>query len=140
MVTVREVDAAKLVAVLKEELKKVEQIKPPAWSAFAKSSVARQRPPQQPDFWYVRAASMMRRIYLDGPVGVQKLRTFYGGRKRRGVAPARSRTGGGSVVRKMLQQLEAAGFVEKAKKSEGRRMTPKGQKFLDNMAYKTRAG
>jgi len=140
MTTVRDVDAAKLVAVLKEELKKVKEIQPPMWSAFAKSSVARQRPPQQPDFWYVRGASLLRRIYLDGPVGVQKLRTFYGGRKRRGVAPARSRIGGGSVVRKMLQQLEAAGFVEKAKKAEGRKLTAKGQKFLDNLAYKVQAG
>jgi len=139
MVTARDVDAAKLVAVLKEELKKVNEIQPPAWSAFAKSSVARQRPPKQPDFWYIRGASLLRRLYLDGPVGVRKLQTFYGGRKRRGARPARSRTGAGSNLRKLLQQLEAAGFVEKAKKTEGRKLTPKGQKFLDNLAHKTQA-
>jgi len=135
MVGARDVDAARLVAAVKEELKKVTEIQPPAWAAFAKSSVARQRPPQQHDFWYIRGASLLRRLYLDGPVGVQKLRTFYGGRKRRGAAPARSRIGAGSGLRKLLQQLEAAGFVEKAKKAEGRKLTPKGQKFLDNLAH-----
>ena len=35
MVNVMDVDAAKLVAAAKEELKKVEQIKPAEWAEFA---------------------------------------------------------------------------------------------------------
>lgn len=136
MVTVRDVEAKKLVLAVKEELKKINEIQPPVWSNYAKSSVNRQRPPEQPDFWYTRAASLMRRIYLDGPVGVEKLRSFYGGRKRRRTKPARFRKGSGSVVRKLLQQLETAGFVEKDKKANGRRITAKGRKFLDNIASK----
>ncbi len=136
MVTVRDVDARKLVWAAKEELKQVKDIKPPDWSRYAKSGVSRQRPPEQPDFWYIRGASLMRRIYLDGPVGVEKLKTFYGGRKRRRTKPARFRKSSGSVIRKLLQQLETAGFVEKDKKSSGRKITPKGRKFLDNTANK----
>lgn len=136
MVTVMDVEAKKLVLAVKEELKKINEIQPPVWSNYAKSSVNRQRPPEQPDFWYTRAASLMRRIYLDGPVGVEKLRSFYGGRKRRRTKPARFRKGSGSVVRKLLQQLETAGFVEKDKKANGRRITAKGRKFLDNIASK----
>ena len=136
MVTVRDVNARKLVWAVKEELKQVKDIEPPAWSRYAKSGVSRQRPSEQPDFWYIRGASVMRRIYLDGPVGVEKLRTFYGGRKRRRTKPARFKKSSGSVIRKLLQQLETAGFVEKAKKSSGRKITPKGRKFLDNIANK----
>ena len=136
MVNVMDVDAAKLVAAAKEELKKVEQIKPAEWAEFAKSGSHKARPPEQTDFWYVRAASLMRRIYIDGPVGTEKLRTFYGGRKRRGTKPARFGKGSGSVIRKLLQQLEAAGFVEKQKKGKGRMLTNKGRKFMDNIAYK----
>lgn len=136
VVTVRDVHARKLVWVVKEELKSVKEIKPPVWSVYAKSGVNRQRPPEQPDFWYIRGASLLRRIYLDGPVGVEKLRTFYGGRKRRGTKPARFRKGSGSVVRKLLQQLETAGFVEKEKNGSGRKITSKGRKFLDNIANK----
>lgn len=136
VVTVRDVHARKLVWVVKEELKSVEEIKPPVWSRYAKSGVNRQRPPEQPDFWYIRGASLLRRIYLDGPVGVEKLRTFYGGRKRRGTKPARFKKSSGSGIRKLLQQLEAAGFVKKRENGSGRVITPKGTKFLDNIANK----
>jgi small subunit ribosomal protein S19e len=136
MVTAREVQADKLVSVVKEDLKKVGEIKPPVWATVAKSSVAKNRPPEQEDFWFMRAASVLRRIYMDGPVGVAKLRTAYGGRKKRGTRPPEFRDGGGSILRKVLQQLETAGYVEKSKKGVGRKVTPKGQKLLDNAAYK----
>jgi len=136
MVTAKEINAAKLVAAVKEELKKMNEIKPPQWAIFAKSGAHRTRPPGQSDFWYIRGASLLRRIYLDGPVGIEKLRTFYGGRKRRGTKPARFRKASGSVIRKLLQQLETAGLVEKDKKSKGRKITSKGRKFLDNIANK----
>jgi small subunit ribosomal protein S19e len=136
MVSVKDVNAAKLIAAAKEELKKLEQIKPAEWATYAKSGSHRSRPPEQTDFWYVRAASLMRRIYIDGPVGTEKLKTFYGGRKRRGTKPARFRKASGSVIRKLLQQLEQTGLVEKPKNGKGRMLTNKGRKFMDNLAYK----
>ncbi len=137
MVAVQEVEARKLIARLKEELKKVEAIKPPAWINFAKSGASRERPPIQPDFWYIRSASILKRIYLNGPIGVERLKTFYGGRKRRGTKPARFKKASGSILRKILQQLEAAGFVEKLDKKgvKGRKISTTGRKFLDKIAY-----
>jgi small subunit ribosomal protein S19e len=133
VVTARDVDAAKLIAGAKEELKKVEEIKAPTWSVFVKSGVSKERPPVQQDFWYIRAASLLRRIYIDGPVGTAKLRTYYGGRKRRGHRKARSRRGSGAILRKLMQQLEKAELIKKIDK--GRVITNKGQKFLDRIAY-----
>ena len=133
MVSVRGVSAEKLVSVLKEELKKVQEIQPPSWSRFVKSGVSRERPPEQEDFWYIRAASLMRRIYLEGPVGVSKLRTFYGGRKQLGHRPPHFRKSSGNILRKLLQQLEKAGFVEKADK-KGRKITSKGVKVLNKVS------
>lgn len=137
MVAVQEVPAAKLIARLKEELKKIDAIKPPAWAVFVKSGVSRERPPMQSDFWYIRAASVLRRIYLDGPVGIEKLKTFYGGRKRRGHKRAHFKKASGSILRKILQQLEAAGLVEKLDKKgiKGRVVSSAGRKFLDRTAY-----
>lgn len=132
MVTAREVPAAKLIDKTKEELKKIEDIKPLPWSRFVKSGAHRHRPPEQDDFWYTRAASILRRIYIDGPVGVERLRSFYGGRKRRGYKPAHSKKAGGNILRKILQQLEKAGLIEKSGK--GRKISSKGQDFLDRMA------
>jgi small subunit ribosomal protein S19e len=101
-----------------------------------KTGTHRQFPPQQDDWWYIRVASILRRIYLDGPVGVQRLRTYYGGRKDRGHKPEKFRKAGGSIIRKCLQQLEAAGLIEKNKdsKRKGRVISEKGKKFLSNIA------
>ncbi|MEM5773214.1 MAG: 30S ribosomal protein S19e [Candidatus Aenigmatarchaeota archaeon] len=132
MVSAKLVDPQKLVERLKEELKKLEEIKPPEWAKFAKSGVHKQRPPEQLDFWYIRAASVLRRIYVDGPVGVERLRSYYGGRRKRGFFPQHFRKASGAIIRKILQQLEKAGLVEKTKK--GRKITAKGQKLLDNIA------
>lgn len=136
MVSTKEVSAAKLNVAVKEELKKLEQIKAPEWITYAKSGSHKARPPESTDFWYMRSASVLRRIYLDGPVGTEKLRTYYGGRKRRGTKPARFRKSSGSVIRKILQQLESAGMIQKDKEGSGRIVTSKGQKFIDNIAHK----
>jgi small subunit ribosomal protein S19e len=29
-----------------------------------------------PDWWFVRAASMLRKLYLRGPIGVSRMRKF----------------------------------------------------------------
>ncbi|KAF0214562.1 MAG: small subunit ribosomal protein S19e, partial [bacterium] len=68
MVSAREVDPQKFNGMLKEELKKVKEITPPAWSQFVKSGAHRERIPQQDDFWYVRSAAVLRRFYLDNSV------------------------------------------------------------------------
>ncbi|MEM2874831.1 MAG: 30S ribosomal protein S19e [Candidatus Hadarchaeales archaeon] len=135
--SVREVRADRLIGALKEELKKLGEVRPPEWSRYVKTGASRERPPEQPDWWYVRAASILRRIYLDGPVGVSRLRTYYGGRQNRGQAPEHSRRGGGKIVRTVLQQLERAGLVTKAERS-GRKLTSKGSSLLEGLAEKLR--
>lgn len=132
MVSVREVPADKFISKLKEELKNVKEIAPPAWSHFVKSGTHNQRPPEQPDFWYIRSASVLRRIYLDGSVGTERLRSYFGGRKNLGHQPAHFRKSSGAIIRKILQQLEVAGLVEKDKK--GRKISGKGMKFLSDVA------
>ena len=72
---------------------------------------------------------------LNGIVGVGRLRTRYGSRKDRGSRPERFRKGGGKIIRVILQQSEAASFVEKIKTSKktGRQLTIKGKEFLDSI-------
>ncbi len=135
MVSAREVDAHKFNGLLKEELKKVNSIAPPAWSYFVKSGLPKERPPEQEDFWYIRSAAILRRLYMDNSVGVMKLRSYFGGRKRRGHKPARFRRSSGSIIRKILQQLETAGLVEKNANKVGRKLSPAGRKLLDKIAY-----
>ena len=135
MISPREVEPQKFVNALKEELKKVKEIAPLPWSQFVKSGMHRERIPQQDDFWYIRNASVLRRLYLDGSVGVERLRSYFGGKRRRGHKPAHFRKSSGSILRKILQQLETAGLVEKNPNKIGRKLTPAGRKLMDKIAY-----
>ncbi len=133
MVTARDVPADMLIARLADRLKNIEQIKPPEWALFAKTGVSRERPPDSPDWWYTRAASILRKLYLsEEPVGVGALRVVYGGRKRNGVRPAHFREGGGSNIRRILQQLEQSGLVKSTGK--GRVISPRGRSLVDEVS------
>jgi len=132
-VLIQDAPAEEFIKKAADELKN--KIKQPEWSLFVKTGVGRERPPEQNDWWYVRAASILRRIYLDGPVGVSRLRTYYGSRHRRGHKPAHFAKGSGKIIRTILQQLEEIGFIKKVEKpKKGRVITPEGQKFLDKIA------
>ncbi|KUG20937.1 MAG: 30S ribosomal protein S19e [Methanomicrobiaceae archaeon] len=136
MTTVYDVPADMLIRQTAEELKKIPEIQPPEWAAFVKTGVHKQMPPEDEDWWYVRAASVLRRVYIDGPVGIQRMRSFYGGKQDRGSNPYQFRRGSGAVLRKILQQLEAAGYV--AQNKEGRSISPAGRAFLDGIAHSQR--
>jgi len=131
MVSIRDVESSKLIKKTAEELEK--KIKEPDWAKFVKTGVSRERPPEQKNWWYLRSASILRRIYIDGPVGVSKLRSYYGGRQRRGCKPAHFKKGSGKILRVILQDLEKAGFV-KAEKRKGRIVTSEGQKFMASVS------
>jgi len=132
MVTAYDVEAAKLINAMAEKLKSDERIKPPVWIKYVKSGAHKERAPEEPDFWFKRSASLLRKIYMKGPIGVSYLTKEYSGRKHRGSAKERSGRAGGSIIRKSLQQLESAGLVEK--KGAGRIIAKKGRAFVDNTA------
>lgn len=137
MVNVFDVDASKFIVALTEQVKTMESIKPAEWSNIVKSSRHTERPPTQPDFWFIRTASILRSLYVHGPKGVQRLRMKYGGRKNRGSMPEKTYRGGGKIIRTILQQLEKEELVVKIMRSgrKGRQLTPKAVKLMDNVAY-----
>jgi small subunit ribosomal protein S19e len=136
MTTVYDVPADHIIRRTAEELKKRKEVTPPAWAAFAKTGVHKEMPPEDPDWWFIRAAAVLRRVYVDGPLGVERMRSFYGGNKNRGSRPNQFRKGSGSVLRKSLQQLEAAGLIIHDK--TGRKISPAGMAFLDNLSQEVK--
>ena len=125
---------------LAEALKKVPEFKAPDWIEFVKSSPSKERPIEDPDFWYKRAASILRQIYKHKVVGVNRLRTKYGSKLNRGMRPEHFVKAGGKIIRTILQQSDKAGFTEFIKdtrglkeKRIGRRITVKGKKFLEEI-------
>lgn len=119
---------------LAEALKKYPEFKAPEWAEYVKSGVSKQRPPENLDFWNMRAASILRQLYIKGVVGVSRLRTKYGSKKNRGSQPSRFMKASGKIIRTLLQQAEKAGLVEKVTGQQfGRRLTPRGREFLDSI-------
>jgi len=125
---------------LAEALKKISEFKEPEWIAFVKSGPAKERPIEDPDFWYKRSASILRQIYKKKVVGVNRLRTKYGSKKNRGFKPEKFKKAGGKIIRAILQQADQAGFTELAKdikgvrnKKPGRQLTQKGKEFMESI-------
>ena len=134
MTTAYDVPADVLIDRLSGYLKEnIREIQPPEWSGYVKTGSQAERVPQNPDWWYVRSASILRKIYMNGPVGVSRLRKEYGGRKRRGVRPAHFAKAGGNIIRTVLQQLEQAGLSQKDG-IKGRVVSGKGRSLLDAMS------
>ena len=142
MTTMYDADANELIEKAGEELKKNDNIKPPAWAAFAKTGMHKERPPVDKDWWYIRTASVLRKIYRLGPIGVSKLRVHYGGKKNRGMKKEHTYDGSGNIIRKVIQQLEKAGYVKQAQKGthKGRVITPQGKSFVDKVANQINKG
>ena len=135
MKTIYDVDAQQFVKLAASELKG--KISMPEWAKLVKTGSFKERPPENDDWWYMRASSMLRRIYIDGPVGTSRLRTFYGGLHRRGHKPAHTGKAGGKIIRTILIDMEKAGLLKKAdKQKKGRVVTPEGQKFVDSILRK----
>ncbi len=120
---------------LAQALKEIPEFQMPEWAMFVKTSVARARIPTEPDFYFKRAASILRQIYIKGVVGVNRLRTRYGGRQKRGrgFKPEHFKKGSGKMIRIILQQAEKAGLLEKSNennKRAGRKLTQAGKELL----------
>lgn len=136
MPTMQDVPTNELINKVAEELKNIKEIRPPSWSVFVKTGMHKERPPVREDWWYVRAAAVLRAVRRLGPVGVAKLRTKYGGKKNRGHMTEHAYKGSGSIIRKVLQQLDAAGLTKKVGEGikKGRVITPKGISIIDKVA------
>ena len=136
MVTLYDVPADALIEALAETLD--DELEAPEWARFAKSGPDREFPAEREDFWAIRAASVLRTVAINGPVGVERLATAYGGGKagsnRYGVAPRHRADGSRKVLRTLLQQLEDAGYLERPPNDEGRVVSAAGQSLLDTTA------
>jgi small subunit ribosomal protein S19e len=129
MVSVLEVPADALISRVSEKLKQNGEITPPEWAPHVKTGVHAERKPHSEEWWYVRCASVLRTLYIKPSTGVGRLRTKYGGRKSRGSRPEHHYDASGGILRKVLQQLERAGYVKK--EEYGRILTPQGRSLLD---------
>jgi len=137
MATLYDAPAEELIEAVAEDLAERDVVAEPEWAQFAKTGVNRELPPEQEDFWARRAASVLRKVAMDGPVGVERLSTEYGGTTggstRYRVAPDRKSDGSKKIIRTVLQQLEEEDLVEQ-QGGAGRIVSPDGRSLLDSTA------
>merc|ERR1712232_28348 len=127
--TVKDVPADVFIREYSLHLKRSGLLTLPKWVDLVKTGTQKELAPYDPDWYFVRAASLARHIYLRGGTGVGAFRKVYGHASRKGTCPSHFVKANGGLIRHILQQLEKAKVVEKAPKG-GRRITPTGQRDL----------
>lgn len=135
MPTIYDVFPQDLIKALAERLKNdYNAIEPPEESIFWKTANFKEKAPEDNEnFWYIRCASLMRKIYIKRAIGVNRLRKIYGGRSKNHVHKKHSKLASGAIIRRCLQQLESVDLV-KTIKGRGRMLTPAGESLLDKVA------
>ncbi|KAI9750630.1 MAG: Guanine nucleotide-binding protein G(I)/G(S)/G(T) subunit beta-1 [Chaenotheca gracillima] len=136
-VSVRDVDAQKFIIAYAAFLKRQGKLPIPGWVDTVKTSNSNELPPQSEDWYYIRAASVARHIYMRKTVGVGRLRKLHGSQKNRGSRPSHHVDASGSVDRKVMQSLEKINILEHDEDKGGRRITQSGQRDLDRIAQTT---
>jgi small subunit ribosomal protein S19e len=131
--TVKDVDQDKIVQGVALFLKKSGKLKVPDNMDIVKTSKARELGPSSPDWFYTRCASILRRLYHKGPIGVGCIKKIYGGNKRNGSCPSHFCRADGAIARRAIQALEHIKLVEKHPDG-GRKLSAQGQRDLDRIA------
>jgi small subunit ribosomal protein S19e len=136
-VTVRDVKAADFIKAYAEHLKRSGKMELPGWYDVVKTASFKEFSPADPDWYYIRAASIARKVYLRQFTGVGALKKAYGGAARKGVHRQHHQKASGGLIRHILQQLEEMSVVEKCPegvKKGGRKISQHGQQDLDRIA------
>ena len=129
------VQPEKIIEILANKLKEYPEISPPEGSEFWKTAFFKELAPiDSENFWYIRCASILRKVKKFGPVGVNKLRKFYGGKNRKGKGVHHSAKASGKIIRVALQQLGEANLL-KMKEREGRVLSTEGTSLIERTAY-----
>ncbi len=118
-----------LIESVTEIFKKDERIKPPDWTRYMKAGMHKEKKWEDPDWFYRRLASTLRKISVYGPIGISRLSSEYGGRIDRGSKRYHPGNGSRFIVRHTLKTLEQIGYVKTEKR--GRTVTPQGSSLLE---------
>nr|ABW23149.1 ribosomal protein rps19 [Arenicola marina] len=132
-VSVKDVNQHEFVKALAAFLKKSGKLKVPDWTDLVKLGKHKELSPYEEDWYYIRAASLARHLYIRAPCGVGSFAKVYGGRKNNGTRPSHFCEGSSSIARKALQSLEGVKMVEKDP-TGGRRLSSQGRRDLDRIA------
>ncbi len=111
MITVRDVPADAFIAELADHLKKTQKVSPMENHFFIKTGFSREIAPYSEDWFYIRCASLARKLFLRPGLGVGTLRKIYGKNNSRGHKKNHNAKGSGKVIRYCIKQLQEADIL-----------------------------
>ena len=132
-VNVKDVSSEAFVKAYAAHLKKSGTIELPKWVDTVKTGTHRALAPIDPDWFYIRAASVARKVYLRPGTGVVGLTHVYGGASQSGVRKSHHCRSAHGLIRNIMKQLETQGLMQ-SHPNGGRSLTSKGRKELDLIA------
>ncbi len=130
MVNFKDIPPEMLIRQISNKLSK--EIQEPKWAKEVKTGQHKERGPNEADWYYIRVASVLRKVATNSPIGIEKLASQYGGKVDRGSKAHHAGKGSRKVLRSALQDLEKLGYVLKSKK--GRSVSSSGTKLLNSAA------
>ena len=131
---IQDVDANEWIEAFAQHLKAQGKLEMPEFVDYAKTGISRILPPSNPDWFYIKSAAVLRRIYIRPFTGIGGLKKVFGstwGQSR----PLHFKKASGSVIRKSLQGLEGLNLIAKSD-DEGRVITKSGRRDCDRIAMK----
>jgi len=105
--SLRDISAAEFIKAYAAHLKKSNKLELPDWVDYVKTAHGREMPPLDPDWYFVRAASVVRKIYLNRGLGVGALAHWYGKAVRKTNKPQHHHRASRKVIRHVLNAVSA---------------------------------
>merc|ERR1712097_97748 len=134
-VTVKDVPADEFIKACADYLKRQPKFDVPKYHDIVKTAVHKELAPYDEDWFYIRSASIARKVYLRKGTGVGALKKWYGGSngQHRGTRKAHFTTASGAIIRKAMHELEKLEMMEHSSDG-GRVITSKGRAEMDRIA------
>src|SRR5438093_13066296 len=98
MTTAFDVPSLPLLQRVAENLRSEGKVSEPDWAPFARTGVHTEKAPVQKDWWFLRTAAVLRKVYVLGPIGTSRLAAEFGGARDGGSAPYHPRKGSRNIV------------------------------------------
>merc|ERR1711904_94442 len=119
-VTVKDVPADEFIKSCADYLKRQPKFDVPKYHDIVKTGVIKELAPYDEDWFFIRAASIARKVYLRKGT-------------HRGTKKAHFQTASGAIIRKAMYELEKLEMMEKTGDG-GREITSKGRAEMDRIA------
>ncbi|TNJ26500.1 Ribosomal protein S19e [Giardia muris] len=133
--SVMRVPADRFIAAFAAHLKNEGTIKVPNFANFVKTGCSRKNAPACADWFYIKAASVMRHFYVSGttPLGVSTLAGKYSHPASGRSTPHHTRDASRKVIRSIVQQFAGQNLLL-TRDGEARHISPNGRKMVEEFA------